>query len=64
VPARRMSNAPLRIHRDNGADASPREREVSKDTPPADGEGLHGPRDLVRMPIRFLAVTAYPDSRE
>jgi transcriptional regulator with XRE-family HTH domain len=28
-----------------------------------DGEGLHGPHDLVRLPIRFLAVTAYPDSR-
>lgn len=27
-----------------------------------DGEGLHGPHDLVRLPIRFLAVTAYPDS--
>jgi transcriptional regulator with XRE-family HTH domain len=29
-----------------------------------DGEGLHGPHDLVRLPIRFLAVTAYPDSRD
>ena len=29
-----------------------------------DGEGLHGPQDLVRLPIRFLAVTAYPDSRD
>lgn len=29
-----------------------------------DGEGLHGPRDLVRLPIRFLAVTAYPDSHD
>jgi transcriptional regulator with XRE-family HTH domain len=26
-----------------------------------DGEGAHGPNDLVRLPIRFLAVTAYPD---
>lgn len=26
-----------------------------------DGEGLHGPHDLVRLPIRFLAITAYPD---
>lgn len=25
-----------------------------------DGEGLHGPPDLVRLPIKFLAVTAYP----
>jgi transcriptional regulator with XRE-family HTH domain len=31
------------------------------DTLLLDGEGLHGPRDLVRLPIRFLAVTAYPD---
>ncbi|MGQ4619380.1 helix-turn-helix domain-containing protein [Nocardia sp. R7R-8] len=29
-----------------------------------DGEGIHGPNDLVRMPIRFLAVTAYPDNHE
>jgi quercetin dioxygenase-like cupin family protein len=27
-----------------------------------DGEGIHGPHDLVRLPIRFLAVTAYPDN--
>ncbi|WP_433709448.1 helix-turn-helix domain-containing protein [Nocardia sp. CA-084685] len=26
-----------------------------------DGEGAHGPNELVRLPIRFLAVTAYPD---
>ncbi|MEV5646722.1 XRE family transcriptional regulator [Nocardia sp. NPDC052254] len=26
-----------------------------------DGEGPHGPNELVRLPIRFLAVTAYPD---
>ncbi|WP_157110789.1 helix-turn-helix domain-containing protein [Nocardia anaemiae] len=26
-----------------------------------DGEGAHGPSELVRLPIRFLAVTAYPD---
>ena len=29
-----------------------------------DGEGLHGPHELVRLPIRFLAVTAYPDESE
>jgi transcriptional regulator with XRE-family HTH domain len=29
-----------------------------------DGEGLHGPHDLVRLPIRFLAITAYPDKHE
>jgi ribosome-binding protein aMBF1 (putative translation factor) len=29
-----------------------------------DGEGLHGPNDLVRLPIQFLAVTAYPDHHE
>src|SRR5258707_3395697 len=34
------------------------------DTLLLDGEGLHGPRDLVRLPIRFLAVTAYPDSHD
>jgi transcriptional regulator with XRE-family HTH domain len=34
------------------------------DTLLLDGEGLHGPRDLVRLPIRFLAVTAYPDFRD
>ncbi len=27
-----------------------------------DGEGIHGPHDLVQLPIRFLAVTAYPDN--
>ncbi|WP_067825861.1 helix-turn-helix domain-containing protein [Nocardia inohanensis] len=27
-----------------------------------DGEGPHGPHELVRLPIRFLAVTAYPDN--
>lgn len=27
-----------------------------------DGEGAHGPSDLVRLPIRFLAITAYPDN--
>lgn len=32
------------------------------DTLLLDGEGLHGPHDLVRLPIRFLAVTSYPDS--
>lgn len=25
-----------------------------------DGEGVHGPNQLVRLPIRFLAITAYP----
>jgi DNA-binding XRE family transcriptional regulator/quercetin dioxygenase-like cupin family protein len=34
------------------------------DTLVLDGEGLHGPHDLVRLPIRFLAVTAYPDFRD
>lgn len=34
------------------------------DTLLIDGEGLHGPRDLVRLPIQFLALTAYPDSRD
>lgn len=29
-----------------------------------DGEGLHGPHDLVRLPIRFLAITAYPDNHD
>ncbi|RRQ26261.1 XRE family transcriptional regulator [Rhodococcus sp. Eu-32] len=29
-----------------------------------DGEGLHGPHDLVRLPIKFLAITAYPDHHE
>lgn len=29
-----------------------------------DGEGTHGPNELVRLPIRFLAVTAYPDKHE
>lgn len=29
-----------------------------------DGEGLHGPNDLVQLPIRFLAVTAYPDNHQ
>ena len=27
-----------------------------------DGEGAHGPVDLVRLPIRFLSVIAFPDS--
>jgi quercetin dioxygenase-like cupin family protein/DNA-binding XRE family transcriptional regulator len=27
-----------------------------------DGEGLHGPKSLDTLPIRFLAVTAYPDN--
>lgn len=29
-----------------------------------DGEGLHGPHDLVRLPIKFLAITAYPDHHD
>ena len=29
-----------------------------------DGEGLHGPNDLVELPIRFLAITAYPDNHQ
>ncbi|MGW4477572.1 helix-turn-helix domain-containing protein [Rhodococcus triatomae] len=29
-----------------------------------DGEGLHGPNELVELPIRFLAVTAYPDNHQ
>ncbi len=33
------------------------------DTLLLDGEGIHGPNQLVRLPIRFLAVTAYPDDR-
>ncbi|WP_040786729.1 helix-turn-helix domain-containing protein [Nocardia pneumoniae] len=32
------------------------------DTLLLDGEGAHGPSELVRLPIRFLAVTAYPDN--
>jgi hypothetical protein len=27
-----------------------------------DGEGAHGPVDLVELPIRFLSVIAFPDS--
>ncbi len=26
-----------------------------------DGEGAHGPQELVELPIRFLSVTAYGD---
>jgi quercetin dioxygenase-like cupin family protein/DNA-binding XRE family transcriptional regulator len=33
----------------------------SGDTLLLDGETMHGPLQLVRLPIRFLAVTAYPD---
>jgi quercetin dioxygenase-like cupin family protein/DNA-binding XRE family transcriptional regulator len=29
-----------------------------------DGEGPHGPRELVELPIRFLSVVAYGDVRE
>jgi len=28
-----------------------------------DGEGPHGPADLVQLPIRFLSVIAFPDSQ-
>ena len=28
-----------------------------------DGEGAHGPVDLVQPPIRFLSVIAFPDSK-
>lgn len=28
-----------------------------------DGEGAHGPVDLVQLPIRFLSVIAFPDSQ-
>ena len=28
-----------------------------------DGEGAHGPADLVELPIRFLSVIAFPDSQ-
>jgi transcriptional regulator with XRE-family HTH domain len=28
-----------------------------------DGEGAHGPVDLVELPIRFLSVIAFPDAR-
>jgi DNA-binding XRE family transcriptional regulator len=28
-----------------------------------DGETMHGPHQLVRLPIRFLAITGYPDTR-
>ncbi len=27
-----------------------------------DGEGAHGPVELVELPIRFLSVIAFPDS--
>ena len=28
-----------------------------------DGEGAHGPADLIEVPIRFLSVIAFPDSK-
>ena len=28
-----------------------------------DGEGAHGPVDLIEVPIRFLSVIAFPDSQ-
>lgn len=33
------------------------------DTLQIDGEGAHGPVDLVKLPIRFLSVIAFPDSQ-
>ncbi|MBP0656993.1 cupin domain-containing protein, partial [Mycobacterium tuberculosis] len=27
-----------------------------------DGEGAHGPVELVELPIRFLSIIAFPDS--
>ena len=27
-----------------------------------DGEGVHGPRELICLPIRFLSVVAYGDA--
>ncbi|UQX13601.1 helix-turn-helix domain-containing protein [Candidatus Mycobacterium methanotrophicum] len=33
------------------------------DTLLIDGETMHGPHQFMRLPIRFLAVTAYPDDR-
>lgn len=33
------------------------------DTLLLDGETTHGPHQLVRLPIRFLAITAYPDNQ-
>ena len=27
-----------------------------------DGEGAHGPTELIRLPIRFLSIIAFPDS--
>jgi hypothetical protein len=29
-----------------------------------DGEGVHGPQELLALPIRFLSVVAYADTRE
>jgi len=31
------------------------------DTLLLDGEGVHGPTELHQLPIRFLAITAYPE---
>jgi hypothetical protein len=28
-----------------------------------DGEGAHGPVELIEVPIRFLSVIAFPDSQ-
>ena len=30
--------------------------------PVIDGEGAHGPVELVELPVRFLSVIAFPDS--
>ncbi len=35
----------------------------SGDSLQLDGEGAHGPVDLVELPIRFLSVVAFPDSQ-
>lgn len=29
-----------------------------------DGEGPHGPMELIELPIRFLSITAYPDPHD
>jgi uncharacterized cupin superfamily protein len=29
-----------------------------------DGEGAHGPDELVTLPIRFLSITAYGDTAD
>ena len=45
-------------------------RIARRDVPPAvcgeqfDGEGPHGPEELIELPARFLSVTAYGDRAE